>query len=111
MGLGAMPKELVNDTISKQFRIETSWGRNDGCVQIATTHADADRTTVDMLNELLEEVGMPKVDWPELQRRAREKKLPTFFNGWHVTITDRDRLNELIRIVRRARDHAFGRDE
>lgn len=106
-----MPKEIVNDPVMKDFRIETSWGRNGSCVQVATVSTDSDRRTIAMLNEVFAQVGMPTVDFEQFHRLARKLRLLPVSLGWHVTITDRGEINELIRQLRRARDHAFGRDE
>lgn len=106
-----MPKEIIRDPISSDFRIETSWGRHGGCVQVATVATDGDRRTLSMLNEVLADVDLPELDADDLMKRALRRRTPQTFTGWHVTITDREQINELIRQLRRARDHAFGRDE
>lgn len=86
-----MPKEYVNDLFygvdddgvayGSDARTRVSWSKEAGNVQIATTAPD---------------------DW---------KLNPTpEGNGWFCNL-DRSGLNRLIRILRQARDDAFGKDQ
>lgn len=81
-----MPKENVSDTVANELRAEIGW--SSGYVQVATTNA----------NSTLQ------IDDPLPDGAATES-----FKGWHVTL-DREGCNRLIRVVRRARDAAFGSD-
>lgn len=86
-----MPKENIDDLVTKGFRVEVSWMANhqpDGWVQLATVNQ---RSTLTLPGD---NPGDP--DQP--------------FDGWRVTL-DRDGINRAIRSLRKARDAAFGRDE
>ncbi len=88
-----MPKENIDDHVSKGFRAEVKWTpgqahQPDGWVQLATVN-QASTLTLDS----------------ELPGDTPQK-----FDGWHVTL-DREGINRLIRSLRRARDAAYGRDE
>ena len=90
---GGMPKENVNCSVIDGLRTEVSW-RADSYVQLATTNV---HSTV-----RLSEDG----------RGSDERDEPIQgdpFNGWYVSL-DRDGLNRLIRVLRKARDAAFGAD-
>lgn len=98
-----MPKERIPAATLTPFDVIVSWSR-DGTVQVATTAADAG----ERLSRWTEEVpsGSP-TDGPT---KTEPGSRFDYFDGWHVDL-DRQRVNELIRILRRARDQAFGRDE
>lgn len=88
---GVMPKEYIDDRYmghdsdavaeGSEFRVKVGWSKEAGHVEIATVGADG----VDL-------VPTPKG------------------NGFFVQL-DRSGLNRLIRVLRRARDDAYGRDE
>lgn len=84
-----MPKEYVdsrwNEPSKNRFKI--GWNKEVGHVQIATVNPEAEMLS----NAEGTEVG------------ARE-------GGWYVDL-DRDGINRAIRMLRRARDDAFGKDE
>jgi hypothetical protein len=94
MGAGEMPKELINDPESS-FAVEVNWGRDVGHIQIATVTRPKQGNTPLLLAELVER-------WDEGTRELA--------TGLFCTL-DRRMINELIRMLRRARDQAFGRDE
>jgi hypothetical protein len=81
------------------FRVEVSWHPELGdYVEIVTVAPDA--------NERLKA-------WEELQESGVASKPGTsfqFFDGWHVHL-NRNEINRLIRVLRRARNAAFGADE
>ncbi len=91
-----MPKERIQSTTVAEFDVTVAWGR-DTHVQIATVANDADTR----LRE-----------WAEHADGAETQPGSSFrmFDGWHVDLT-RPQVNDLIRVLRRARDQAFGRDE
>jgi len=97
-----MPKERIRSVTAFAFDVTVSWNR-DGKVQVATVAADADERLRAWTESAPE--GAP-IDQPETQPGTSFR----FFDGWHVDL-DRPQINELIRVLRRARDQAFGRDE
>lgn len=82
-----MPKENINCTAMRELRAEVGWEQG-RWVQLATTNQKSQLT-------------LPG---------DNEGDAPQVFGGWHVTL-DREGINRLIRVLRRARDQAFGRDE
>lgn len=98
-----MPKETVHsvlgDRIVPEFDVSVMWNR-DGTVQVVTTAADADERLRNW-----QEMG----DTSTPQASAPGTSFKTF-NGWHVDL-DRAGVNRLIRVLRQARDAAFGKDE
>jgi hypothetical protein len=87
-----MPKEIV---YGEGFRVEVRWSR-DSYVQLATV-------------------------MPEPRTSDEPQNLAELMSGWGTDTADgarglystlgRTEINDLIRILRRARDQAFGRDE
>lgn len=94
-----MPKETIHDEASL-WDIQVGWN-GQGSVQLGIESADH-RTIIDHLCG--DVIGREKLD--ELLGDGR---LPAFTGLWGNL--DRDRLNELIRVLRKARDRSFGRDE
>lgn len=84
-GSTTMPKERIHSCYAEDHPdlvAQITWSREPtGHVQLATLNDDA-----------VELVPTPEG------------------NGWFVTL-DRREINDLIRVLRRARDQAFGRDE
>ena len=81
-----MPKEIIyprhqGDSENPAPWAEVGWNKDAGYVQIVTKSAD----------------GIELEPTPE-------------GNGWYVDL-NRQQINELIRVLRRARDQAYGRDE
>lgn len=98
-----MPKERITSEVVPMFDVTVAWSRG-GTVQVATVAADGD----ERLRSWSEETGAVE---PGGERAAsRPGTSFKLFGGWHVDL-DRHRVNELIRVLRRARDQAFGRDE
>ena len=73
-----------------------------------------------MVNEWLTAAGLPEIpSRTDLDRLVKERtdadnlvhQFGIGFDGFHVTLDSRGRANDLIRVVRRARDAAFGKDE
>lgn len=97
-----MPKELIRDTAGK-FDVAVGWSRasTEG-VQVATViHPSEQDGGPRTIRELVE-------SWPaEAGKYHEDTELMT---GLWSTL-DRQEINDLIRILRRARDAAFGRDE
>ena len=100
-----MPKETVHsvlgDRIVPEFDVSVMWNR-DGSVQVVTTAKDADE-------RLRNWQEMPDAAPTPLTAGAPGTSFKTF-SGWHVDL-DRAGVNRLIRVLRQARDAAFGKDE
>ena len=104
-----MPKEVIyaehlpyGDDEPARSIIEVSWSREATHVQIATkcVHA-ADHTAY--VHESFMDYLKPL---PEDERLG----VLSMMAGLYSTL-DRDAINNIIRVLRRARDQAFGRDE
>jgi hypothetical protein len=97
---GAMPRERITTTDDNTpFDVQVSWHRDTGTVQVTTTAFDGDQRLR---------------DWVEVDPKTGEGTPAgssfKLFDGWPVNL-DRARLNQLIRLLRTARDQTFGRDE
>jgi hypothetical protein len=96
-----MPKEIIHSR-SEKFDIEISWdaesGRDDE-VQIGLATRDHAKTLADALIP-----ASAQVDRDERATRLGE------FRGIYGQF-DRASLNRTIRLLRKARDHVYGRDE
>lgn len=82
-----MPKEVIG---SMGFDVAISWGKDQDHVQVATTMSGDD--TLAKLIERSDE-----------HEKAQMK-------GLYATFTDRQSINMMIRVLRKARDQAFGAD-
>lgn len=97
-----MPKEIVTSVNVPTFDVAVKWSR-DGIVQVATTAADADERLRNWTESA--PAGAPLAE-PETKPGTSFR----VFDGWHVDL-DRAGVNRLIRLLRQARDAAFGKDE
>jgi hypothetical protein len=108
-----MPAETIHgDALPIDVRI--SWGAALECVQVATVHDEGTRNTLVMVNEWLEAAKMPTIDYTELQSKLAGSRFDgamASFDGWHATLNERSKVNRMIAVLRRARDHSFGKDE
>ena len=95
-----MPRERITSTTVPEFDVTVAWNR-DGTVQVASIAADAD----ERLRNWTESAPAGSTE-PETKPGTSFR----LFNGWHVDL-DRSQVNDLIRVLRKARDQAFGRDE
>lgn len=86
-----MPREtIVNETPEEDFCLTVGWSREGEWVDVTTFRPDAVIGVLDNGKvKLLEGLDRP---------------------GWVVNL-DRNNINRLIRVLRRARDQAFGKDE
>ncbi len=101
-----MPKERIQSRETPTFDVTVGW-RPGGTVQVCTTANDADARL-----RAWTEAAQPPLG---VQMSGAEFVSPpgtsfTRFDGWHVDL-HRDQVNDLIRVLRRARDQTFGRDE
>lgn len=105
-----MPNEKISQA-DVPYDVRVAWGRDCNEVQVATVcesnPSGAERITT-IINGWLENADLPQVDYPALAQRIHN---PPYFDGWHVLLRDRHAVNDLIRLLRKARDQAFGRDE
>lgn len=108
-----MPAETIHgDAMPIDVRI--SWGAALECVQVASLHDQGTRSALVMVNEWLEAAKMPTIDYAELQSKLAGTQFDgamASFDGWHATFNERSKVNRMIAVLRRARDHAFGKDE
>jgi hypothetical protein len=110
-----LPKENIRDVVSSDLRAEVSWrpSRDDdeGWVQVASTRATRRHEITTTVNELTgESTGcscMCGTTWTATDVSVcPEAEQP---EGWRVTV-DREQINRLIRVLRKARDSAYGAD-
>ncbi len=96
-----------------QTAVEVVWNRDHGYLQVAATAADGTERVVRIVNQWLEAAGVAPIDLAQV--REKLATLPDHpqpnFDGWYVSLEQRQDVNRLIRVLRRARDQAFGRDE
>jgi len=92
--VGEMPREYVGEDPQADGSITVRWGRDDSTVQMS--------------------VAGP-VGWrePYVAVDAAHVRTLDVDNGldWHFTVRHRREINRLIRLLRTARDQAFGKDE
>lgn len=107
-----MPSETI---FSDSVHVRASWGANlSGVVQVATLAAsqeypgEATDRAINIVNEWLKDAELPLIDIKAL--RAALSYTPEF-DGWHASLTDWADINRLIKVLKRARDQAFGTPE
>lgn len=108
-----MPKETIHGS-SMPIDIEVSWGAAAEHVQVASVHDEGARAMITIVNQWLDAAGMQQIDFPMLQVKLAGSQFdgaPAAFGGWHATFDERSQVNRMIAVLRRARDHAFGKDE
>lgn len=92
-----MPRERISVSPSDNV-VEVTWGADQPDIQVAT-YCPARRVSAT--------VGVDRDGAPDGTRDTYED-FP--FTGWYASLNRRE-LNSLIRVLRRARDAAFGKDE
>lgn len=107
-----MPSETIYSR-QGQIDVRVAWGGNQSHeVQVATlasgTDPDPTERVIAIVNEWLKDAGEPTIDLVKL--RAAVKYAP-MFDGWHASLNDWSEINSLIRVLKRARDQAFGSPE
>ena len=122
MGDGEMPSEKIYSSVG-DIDVRVAWGTTGTTVQVATLVRDAPgfkatQRVISIVNEWLVEAGEPPIELEKLvekMRHSREKRgelsLDPYFDGFHATIDNWQDLNELIRVLRRARDTVHGKPE
>lgn len=108
-----MPAETIHgDGMPIDVRI--SWGAASENVQVASLHDRGAESLIAIVNEWLKAAEMPPIDYVLLQMKLSGTQFdgaPAAFDGWHATLSERSKVNKMIAVLRRARDHAFGKDE
>lgn len=98
-----MPKEYVSSEPQERGSISVSWGRDHGSVQLTVAgpigwrHEAASTAVLDYAGDVARVVDDARID-------------PDNGLDWNFSPT-RSEINKLIRVLRTARDQAFGRDE
>lgn len=107
-----MPSETVYGR--DQVDVRVAWGSDQGDVQVATLakgQEDPNEATdrlFTIVNQWLADAGMPTIDVAELRRSL---KYTPMFDGWHASLGQWSDVNRLIKVLKRARDQAFGSPE
>lgn len=97
-----------SDVFERHYGFEVNWGRDDDFVSITPTLTD--RGLFVEVNKVLKTLGKPLIT---------EKEWSSSYGGFgsrsfglpYVGFNKRRGVNKLISILKRARDHAFGKDE
>lgn len=108
-----MPTETIHGD-DMPMDVKISWGAGSEYVQVASVHDDGTRNMLVIVNQWLEAAKMPTIDYAELQAKLVGSQFDgamASFDGWHATFSERSKINRMIAVLRRARDHAFGKDE
>ena len=107
-----MPSETIYGDPGAHLRV--AWGGNlSGNVQVASLATsreypgEATDRLLGVVNEWLKEAGLPLIDVKELRKRVPVIE----FDGWHASLDDWSEINRMIRVLKRARDQAFGSPE
>lgn len=108
-----MPAETIHgDTLP--IDVKVAWGAALESVQVASLHDGGAKPMIAIINEWLTAAGLPIIDYAELQSKLAGSQFDgamASFDGWYATFTERSKVNRMIAVLRRARDHAFGKDE
>lgn len=105
-----MPAETIHGDNGK-IDVRIAWGATTQCVQVSSQRPDEGfEFVMTMVNRWLIEAGMEAINCTKLRQRLPREKQP-YFDGWHATFEGRAKVNRMIAVLRRARDHAFGKDE
>ena len=108
-----MPTETIHGS-TMPIDVKVLWGAASEHVQVASLHDQGTRNMLVVINEWLTAADMPTIDYGQLQAKLAGSQFDgamASFDGWHATFTERSQVNRMIAVLRRARDHAFGKDE
>lgn len=94
-----MPREVIGPR--DEFHVDVGWHRESGMLQIATVIPEP------QTNAGPKNLAALVASWED---GARDPENPDGGKGLYASL-DRAAVNDLIRVLRRARDQAFGRDE
>lgn len=123
MGEGEMPAEKIYSS-KGDIDIRVAWGNHrSDMIQVATlvrptTDFDPTRRIISIVNEWLVAAGEQPLDLDAITKKLADKARANgeifanpFFDGYHATIESWSEANDLIRVLRRARDTVFGKPE
>lgn len=102
-----MPKEKVFDSAGL-FDLEVGWSSLGECVQVGLLVHDG-RSIADWLTESSGDELPPGTRGGVPREAGEQMKLAQFTSLWSTL--DRAQINRLIRMLRKARDDSYGRDE
>lgn len=118
-----MPAETISSsTHEKGANVRVAWGAGGPDVQVRSGfgHEEGADTILAIVNEWLKCAGLDQIPGrEELNKLIVAKNVlpdsgpPTGigFDGFHVFFHERRDVNDLIRVLKRARDGAMGKDE
>ncbi len=101
-----MPRESVYDSASL-FSIEIGWDKERSNVQVGLA-VNSDKSIAQYLAGV-QDAEMHDVEINDGSVVTDIVKLPGFNSLWATL--DREQINRMIRLLRKARDDAYGRDE
>lgn len=104
-----MPSETIHGNMG-EVDVRVAWGSNQsGEVQVATLMAGTSpgptERLIGIVNEWLKEAGEPTIDLAKLREHL---PYTPDFDGWHASLGNWSAVNRLIKVLKRARDQAFG---
>jgi len=108
-----MPAETIHGD-GMPIDVKILWGAGSEYVQVAAVHDEGTRSMLVVVNQWLEAAKMPPIDYAELPSKLVGSQFDgamASYDGWHATFNERAKVNRMIAVLRRARDHAFGKDE
>ena len=91
--VGEMPKEIIGRQPNDDGYVEVRWGRDECAVQLAVKGPPYWRESL-----------------PGVDIKIDGYAFPEHVLDWDVQFRTRGEVNDLIRLLRRARDAAFGKD-
>ncbi|AVO22319.1 hypothetical protein PBI_SMEAGOL_4 [Mycobacterium phage Smeagol] len=91
-----MPREFIGQSPNEDGFIEARWGRDEESVQLTVKGPPYWRD---------------KLAGVDIKIEPHTYAHPEFVLDWHLSLGTRKEINDLIRLLKRARDQAFGRDE
>jgi hypothetical protein len=102
-----MPREHIKPAAGP-FAIDVAWSREHESVELAVTTGAGFELLLATVNEWLRAANMATVDVEELRKNLGAPG--PWWSGLHTHMQHRREVNELIYLLRRARDGAFGKD-
>lgn len=118
-----MPAEKIYSS-KGDIDIRVAWGNHrSDMIQVATLVRsdgafDPTRRIINIVNEWLVAAGEQPLDLDAITKKLMDKArakgeivVNPFFDGYHATLESWTEANDLIRVLRRARDMVFGKPE
>ena len=109
-----MPRETIHGN-GMPIDVEVAWSGAGEYVQVASVHTEGHKPAFVIINEWLQAAEMPTIDVEALRLKMESQPQTSGSfavpHGWHATFENRRDINRMIAVLRRARDHAFGKDE